>query len=149
VATEVVSGRETPDAIGWRQTHPPASVLIECKASRADFRADQKKFFRVHDRYGIGKSRYYMAPAGILTLDDIPRRWGFLEVHGTRVRVIRRSEPFPDHDKGQEIRLLLSCIRRIGQAAPEGVSVRCYTYRTKNTATLGVAEDGENSEDPD
>lgn len=146
VTTEIVSGRETPDAIGWRQTHPPASVLIECKASRADFRADQKKFFRKHDRYGIGQSRHYMAPAGILTLEDIPRRWGFLEVHGTRIMVVRRSEPFPDYDKSQEIRLLLSCIRRIGQNAPEGVSVKFYTYQTKRTATLGVAEDAENPE---
>lgn len=146
VATEIVSGRETPDAIGWRRA---SSTLIECKATRADFRADQKKFFRKHDRYGLGSSRYYMAPAGLLLcIDEVPSKWGFLEVHGQRVMVVRRSEPFPSHDKGREIKLLLSCIRRIGQTTPKGVSVRFYTYQTKCTATLGVA-DVENCEDPE
>ena len=34
------SSSETPDAIGW---HNRGSVLIECKVTRSDFKADQRK----------------------------------------------------------------------------------------------------------
>lgn len=38
---------ESPDAIGWRSGY---SVLVECKASRADFLADSRKPHRVKKR---------------------------------------------------------------------------------------------------
>lgn len=140
VVTELRSGHETPDAMGWRQAF---STVIECKASRADFRADAKKFFRKHEYLGLGYSRYYMTPPGLIREDEIPSGWGLLEAHATRVKVVRRSQPFPDRAIDSEVKMLLSCIRRIGQTAPVGVSVKFYTYRTKNTTTLGVTENDE------
>ncbi len=37
-----------------------------------------------------------------------------------------------------EIRMLLSTLKRIGHDAPEGISIKCYNYETKNRATLGI-----------
>lgn len=73
---------EVPDAIGFRYTgHAPTdgSVLVEVKASRADFRADHKKPHRTTG--GVGSWRYYLAPQGLITLDELPLGWGLLEVN--------------------------------------------------------------------
>ena len=87
-AAEVDAGREIVDAIGWNTRR---SIQIECKTSKADFRRGRKeKFSRImedtgHKDYGVGNYRYYMAPAGVIPLDEVPFRWGLLEVRGDRV----------------------------------------------------------------
>lgn len=81
---------EIPDAIGWRGND---SILIECKTSRADFFADKAKSFRQMPERGMGALRYFMAPAGVLRVDDLPPRWGLLEVQGKRV--FRLAGPVP------------------------------------------------------
>lgn len=71
-------GLEIPDAIGWR-SGGRMSILVECKASRADFLRDKKKWHRQHG-LGVGQRRYYMAPPGIITPADLPPGWGLVEV---------------------------------------------------------------------
>lgn len=39
--------------------------------------------------------------------------------------------------------ILISALRRVGQQAPKGVSVKCYTYEVSGKATLGVEVEGE------
>ena len=137
VITEMTSGAlEEPDAIGFRGGF---STLIECKASRADFFADFKKgAARRGER--MGDKRLYLAPAGMLQLVDLPERWGLLEVRaGRRIVEVIPAMHFDDKDYRGEASLLVSAIRRIGQGAPAGCSVKCYTYETKNRATLGVS----------
>lgn len=135
VITDMVSAAaETPDAIGFSSYR---SFLIECKASRSDFRIDSKKRSRSEGR-GMGDVRFYLAPAGLLLPTEIPKGWGLLELKEDGK--IRQSIE-PDHreaDKDAERTLLISAIRRIGQNAPEGVSVKCYTLETKRTATIGI-----------
>ena len=83
---------EIPDAIGWvRQS----SFLIECKATRADFLSDAKKTFRRRPERGMGEFRYYMTPVGLIDKSELPDRWGLIEVHGRRSRVIVRAEARP------------------------------------------------------
>lgn len=76
---------EAPDVIGWRVAYGPQagfdSVLIECKTSLADFRADEKKPFRIDAAKGMGVYRYYLAPEGLLTVDMIPEKWGLIQVN--------------------------------------------------------------------
>lgn len=129
-------GGETADAIGWRGTH---STLIECKASRADFRADAQKYFRRMPERGLGAHRYYCARIGMLKVLDLPPKWGLLEWDGTKLRMRLKAERFSQRGELAEMQLLVSALRRVGQSAPKGVSVKCYTYETKNRATLGVA----------
>lgn len=56
---------EAPDAIGFRTD---ASVLVECKLTRSDYLADKKKPFRINPTLGMGDYRFYLTPAGLMTL---------------------------------------------------------------------------------
>lgn len=113
---------EVPDVIGWRAT---ACVLIECKTSRADFRADLKKPFRVSPASGMGDWRFYLCPQGLIEADEVPERWGLLWAHEGRVKPIvgvprgnmswhSAEAPFRGH-KESENAMLVSALRRLGQ----------------------------------
>lgn len=139
VITELATTGETPDAIGWHGTH---STLVECKCSRADFIADKAKWFRREQWQGIGMKRYYLTLPGIIKLEELPPKWGLLELTGSRIREVRKAEHCEETNHRHEIGILLSTLRRIGKGAPTGTSIKCYTIETKCRATLGVGEDG-------
>jgi len=137
VITEM-GGSEKADAIGFMAYG--GTTLIECKTSRADFLADQKKYCRRFAKNGIGSHRYYLTPLGLLSIDEIPNAWGLLEVHGRQIHCLLKSAHFPELNFNQEQQILISLIRRIGQQQPQGVSIKFYTYQTGNTATCGVKD---------
>jgi hypothetical protein len=70
------------DAVGFGITSgKQRGILIESKVSRSDFHRDKKKWHRKHycdAAHGIS-DRYYIAPPGMLTADDLPDGWGLLE----------------------------------------------------------------------
>ncbi len=143
VITEMCgAGREEPDAIGWDWKH---SILVECKVSKTDFRADQRKSYRRGKddpdwEVGMGEERYYLAPKGMITpamLAD--ERWGILETDGKKIRKTKDAGRFPV-DLKAERSLLLSAVRRIGEQHPKCMSVKFYTYETKQRGTLGIVE---------
>lgn len=75
---------EVPDALGYRFSGIPndsssGTVLVECKVSRADFLADGNKPHRQAN--GVGNWRYYMAPAGLIRMEELPENWGLVEVN--------------------------------------------------------------------
>ncbi len=75
---------EEPDAIGWRGT---VSIVIECKTSRSDFRADRRKWAaKASER--LGAFRLYMTPPGLLRPEELPEGWGLLEAHEDEVRQV-------------------------------------------------------------
>src|SRR5690348_2379200 len=109
---------EVPDAIGWSAR---GSVLIECKVSISDLRADGKKYLAWRDpatgyvmrRRGysakslmaagyirqrlarMGDERWIMCPAGIITEDAVAKHapgHGLLWLKGTRVQIVHRPE---------------------------------------------------------
>jgi len=101
---------ECADALGWAQGR---SILIECKTSRSDFKRDSGKIFRRYEQDGLGKQRYLLTNPGIITTDDLPEKWGFLEMTSSGVlRVVRESEFF-EYNKEDEMKILLSVIRRM------------------------------------
>lgn len=117
VLTEFASSSpETPDAIGW-QYGGRWSILIECKTSLSDFYADSKKQGRSLLRSaGLGRERYYLAPAGILTPKAVRKNrpgWGLLEVRGRRVCMALQAIPFSHESRIKEAPLLYSCVWRI------------------------------------
>lgn len=85
---------EQPDAIGWRGGYD--TTLVECKAYRSDFLADKRKSFRSDNpeareiERGMGRFRYYLCPAGLISRDELPPRWGLVYVYpsGTVRRVV-------------------------------------------------------------
>jgi hypothetical protein len=107
---------ETPDAIGF---YGSTSTLIECKASRADFLSDREKYFRRKPEEGMGHKRYFMCPVGLLQPNELPDKWGLLEVYEKEnrrphaVRIAKDAEPFWERNLAAEIQYLVSAIRRI------------------------------------
>lgn len=75
--------RERVDCIGYRQQ---CSVLIEVKVSRSDFLVDKKKPERQSG--GVGTYRFYLAPAGLIAVNDLPAGWGLLEFTGESVKIV-------------------------------------------------------------
>jgi hypothetical protein len=115
-----VSTSEQPDAIGW--TASGWSVLVECKASRADFLRDAKKFARRRPD-AMGQERYYLCPPGMIVEDDLPEAWGLL--HARRlganararladVQLVRAAarEVWHRERMREELPLVLSALRR-------------------------------------
>lgn len=92
--------KENPDAIGWRYSYGGAryegSVLVECKTSRADFKQDFKKAFRIEPEKGVGNWRYYMCPTDVIKPEEVPEKWGLLYVNEKRkIKVIKN--PYKDN----------------------------------------------------
>jgi len=79
-------------------------------------------------------------PPDLIAVDELPPGWGLIEVRGEKFKIVKRAQP-QERRELTEIALLISALRRIGGAIPEGsgVSVSAYTYQTTNRATLGVA----------
>ena len=107
-----VSG-EMPDAIGWKQACH--SVLVECKVTRADFLADRAKPFRLKPEKGVGSERFYMAPPGLVKIEELPAGWGLLECRRGRVEMLQPSVKNLRTAVGfrYEMNLLLSSLRRV------------------------------------
>src|SRR6185369_10241854 len=105
---------EIPDAIGWKGfCH---SVVIECKASRADFIADANKPFRLKPEEGLGAERLYLAPEGIISPQELPKNWGLLECTRREVRLTvkpKRIDQRTTIGMMKEMNLLLASLRRV------------------------------------
>jgi hypothetical protein len=106
---------EIPDAIGWKGfCH---SVVVECKVSRADFLADAAKPFRLHPDEGLGAERLYLAPAGIIRPEELPKGWGLLEFARREVRLVVKPKKRTDQRTVvglmKEMNLLLASLRRV------------------------------------
>ena len=142
VITDMASGAgETPDAIGWKGR---LSTLIECKASRADFRADAHKHFRRWAERAMGSWRYFLAPAGMINADDRPEGWGLLEPRGGGVRLVVEAA-LQHGSRCHEVELLCSALRRVIHtpgAPARGVRCKLYTIEGAGDprATVGAAD---------
>lgn len=129
-------GMESPDALGW---HGRTTHLVECKTSRSDFLADRKKFFRQHLASGMGDYRYFLTVPGVIREpSELPQGFGWLELQGSKIKVVTPASPQSEKSVNYETYCLLSLIRRLGQSAPQGCSIRCYTHETKNRAAVDI-----------
>lgn len=120
----VTIAMETPDVLGIGGT--VSSILIECKISRGDFLADRKKPWRLNPSLGMGGHRIYCAPAGLLSLEELPEKWGLLSVAPDR-KCTLTYRPDPErprakflsdrfgqpHNKEGEAAVMLSALRRL------------------------------------
>jgi len=107
-----VSG-EMPDAIGWKKASH--SVLVECKVSRSDFLADRDKPFRQKPESGVGCERFYLAPHGLIRVEELPVGWGLLAVTGREIERVKPSAKNLRSATGfaNEMNLLLASLRRV------------------------------------
>jgi hypothetical protein len=113
---------EIPDIIGFGSDNH--SVLVECKISQADFWADQKKPARCGgEAWGVGKYRLYCAPKGIISLEQLPSKWGLIEVNEegkaiARINPLRKAWPESDKwtfevNKASERAMMYTALRRL------------------------------------
>jgi hypothetical protein len=116
---------EIPDAIGFRAgVFNEASVLVEVKVSRSDFLADVKKPHRLEPAKGMGAYRYFMAPEGLIKVEELPPKWGLVEVTrsgSVKPRVGHFSLKYRDvdtwrheHAREREWTLLARMLIRVG-----------------------------------
>jgi hypothetical protein len=124
---------ETADAIGWCGGQ---STLIEVKVSRSDYYRDGDKYFRRYPEQGVGNCRYYLAPKGLLVAKNIKDPWGLIEFDGKRFYKTKDCVLVRELNHEHEKRLLMSALRRIGQTAPKGISIKAYYCETGDNATL-------------
>jgi hypothetical protein len=104
---------ETPDAIAWKGKNH--SVVVECKISRADFLADAAKPWRLQPESALGCERFYLAPAQMISCNELPSGWGLLEIRGGEICIARKSKKNLRSAQGlaNEMNLLLSSLRRV------------------------------------
>jgi len=125
ILTEMsTSARDEPDGIGWRDG---MSFLIEAKATKSDFLADRKKSRHKKPGTCVGDRRYYITPAKLVTGEDLPDGWGLLEVNDKgKIRLIKDSKLFRRKSHRDELRMLISAVRRLGIESTAGANVRVY-----------------------
>jgi hypothetical protein len=98
-----------------------------------------KKPFRVYPEQGLGHKRYYLAPRNIIPVNELPEGWGLLEVDDNqKVMCICASALFRSNAHA-EATILLSVLRRVSIIPDKCVSLRVFTSKTKNRASLTVA----------
>jgi len=110
---------ETPDAIGWVHNR---AILVECKATVDDFRADLKKRARHPLMPALGAWRFCLTPPDLLKSENLIRGyqgWGLYEVHDRRIVHVGGIEysnaarpPF-ESDRNSEVAMLVSALSRI------------------------------------
>lgn len=91
------------------------SVLVESKVSRSDFLCDRDKPFRQKPENGVGCERYYLAPSGLIRVEELPTGWGLLEVSGRDIECTKASAKNMRSAIGfqNEMNLLLASLRRV------------------------------------
>ena len=114
LSEQTADSGEVPDAIGWKANCH--SIVIECKVSRADFFADQRKKSRQKPGRAMGCERLYLMPAGLLQAEELPNGWGLLEAYrGGVAAIVRHGTDSGRKDRGlvAEMALLLASLRRV------------------------------------
>lgn len=111
VAAELrTQNSECPDVLAFYGAG--GSILVECKVSRADFLADTVKVFRQFEDMGMGDTRYYACPPGIIKVGETPEGWGLLEV--SEGRIFCPTQPVQkETNKRNEVKVLMSILRRL------------------------------------
>ena len=115
------------------------TTLYEIKMSRDDFWKDWKKTFRIYCKsvyhrnrlvvdtldYSLGRLRYYVCPAGLIQIDELPFGWGLIWYNNNRFYLKKKSELFKNN-KGLENRLLINAIKRVNENRKESVLIKEY-----------------------
>lgn len=147
---------EVPDAIGFRAagSYDDGSIVVECKTSRADFLADRKKAHRSEG--GCGNWRYFMAPEGLISPDELPERWGLLAVnkrghvkaiagpaqhyggrHDSKLESLKAYRHEADRDREQF--LIVKLLHRVGDAEALNIKLRA-AYGEQQRLAMRVNE---------
>jgi hypothetical protein len=82
--------------------------------------------FRIVPETGVGCQRWFLTIKGIIKENEIPAKWGLLEVtEKKRIKVIKNAE-LQDSDYRNEINMLVSMIRRLNTVPDNHVAIKKY-----------------------
>ncbi len=92
--------------------------------TRSDFLADMTKPHRAEASLGMGNYRYYMTPEGLIDPEEVPQRWGHVEVTSRGHLKVRRGHVLLEHEAPDiwrfdlinhvaEISTLAMCVNRV------------------------------------
>lgn len=115
VAVELITlTAENPDV--WA-TNGYRTTLIEVKTSHADFLADKKKWVRseaaeIADKC-LGNYRYYLCPQGMISIDELPDKWGLLVFDGKKIIKVKPAS-YMKSSTDAELLVMSSIMRRLG-----------------------------------
>jgi hypothetical protein len=135
VLADCGSCQERPDAIGW--TAPAHTIVVECKASRADFLRDSAKAHRTNRALGMGLQRWFLAPPGVVLrpATELPTGWGLLQIRGRhQIRRVVPSDAFIGRNEVAERQLIFWQLcraqereaRRASSARRQGLAQAAY-----------------------
>lgn len=86
IGAKEFSGGWMPERVDALLFKTGISFLIETKISRSDFLADAKKDFRINPENGVGMYRYYACPEGLISVEELPDKWGLIYVPEGRAK---------------------------------------------------------------
>lgn len=115
VASELnITLSEVPDAIGWKASGE--SIVVECKASISDLKADEKKRFNRLD-YAMGDWKYYFLTDDIDPV-AVPTKYGIIRKLEYGLMIERKPAFRERHEKSflAERRLLATITYRAMEA---------------------------------
>lgn len=115
------------------------TTLYEIKTSRDDYWKDWVKPHRIYQKksihrgleiidtlyYSIGESRYYVCPADLIQIDDLPEGWGLIWYKNNKFYMKRMSEKFK-RNIGLESRLLINALKRVNEERLDNVIIKAY-----------------------
>lgn len=78
---------EIPDIFGISHYR---TILIECKSSLSDFKADLLKKHR-NNKNSLGNLRFYLCPSDLIPVNLIPENWGLL--YAPKKNITIKKEP--------------------------------------------------------
>jgi hypothetical protein len=103
------AGCEEPDVFGIRSG---GTVLIEVKVSRRDYLKDKQKPHRCNTN-GLGNSKFYLCPQGLIKPEELAESWGLLYFHDGKITVIKQPVYQNAPNSRDEISLMYSILRRL------------------------------------
>lgn len=99
-----------------------------------------KKVFRLNPGMGMGRYRYFLAPAGLIDVSELPPLWGLLEWDGRWIHVKQSAEWQDQHAVYHEARMLQSALRRLPPGT-EAIRARYFQHKLSVGTEIHVLEE--------
>ena len=91
-----------------------SSICIEVKTTHGDFVKDKNKYSRIHSERGCGNYRYYLCLKGVISIDELPDKWGLMEYNAENksIEIIKEAQEI-DCSFRSDLIMMCSIMRRM------------------------------------
>ena len=98
------------DVWGMSRALDFATIAIEVKVSRGDYRSESHKVKEISSRNGhhLGNSQYILCQAGLIQPEEVSENWGLLWYDIEKQRIVnKKHSPFLDLTADRKLQILL------------------------------------------